>query len=148
MATLKTSLEQQEQLAADRANEVDTLRHCLLQVTEDEKEQVDYEDVEGGAKEGSNGELGEEDEEEKAAKKNAQLMRIEALLNTTKVRAYYTYSSMHALLLLWVVVVVFLLLMFFVFVFLCFVLPNVLVGLVFFLSSTIDQFFCLTGVCL
>lgn len=93
MAALKASLEEQQQLAAETGDEVGTLRHCLLRMTRDDKEKVDYES-EGGvveenvAKDSSNGEVTEEEgEEEEEKKRNAQLMRIEALLNTTKVRA-------------------------------------------------------------
>jgi len=94
----KTSLDQLKQQMAEQTSELETLRSCLLQVTQEDKGVVKF-----GAETGSNG--AEEEEEERAGltdgdegeneedgktedteKRKAQLMRIEALLNTTKVR--------------------------------------------------------------
>ena len=100
LGVTKSSLEQQGQVVAEQSTEMETLRRCLLQVTQDEISQGEggvareggggggsSEDGEEGQVDGGGGNEEDEEEAKKVAdKRKAQLVRIETLLNTTKVR--------------------------------------------------------------
>ena len=135
LGVTKSSLEQQGQVVAEQSTEMETLRRCLLQVTQDEISQGEgcvareggvgssSEDGEEGQVDGGGGNEEDEEEAKKVAdKRKAQPVRIETLLNTTKVRSClksYVEAAFNCLLFLFLFFVfVFL----FVFVLFCFVL--------------------------
>ena len=142
LGVTKSSLEQQGQVVAEQSTEMETLRRCLLQVTQDEISQVEggvareggvggsSEDGEEGQVDGGGGNEKDEEEAKKVAdKRKAQPVRIETLLNTTKVRSClksYVEAAFNCLLLLFYVFCFLLFFLFFfvlfVFVLFCFVL--------------------------
>ena len=98
----KASLEQLKQQVAEQNSEMETLRRCLLQVTQEEKDGVESEgttDGNGVAEEEGvgltdGGEVENEEEADKMEDKSkARLMRIETMLNTTKVRKHFSSVS-------------------------------------------------------
>ena len=116
LGVTKSSLEQQGQVVAEQSTEMETLRRCLLQVTQDEISQGEggvareggvggsSEDGEEGQVDGGGGNEKDEEEAKKVAdKRKPQPVRIETLLNTTKVRSClksYVEAAFNCLLLL------------------------------------------------
>ena len=99
----KASLEQLKQQVAEQNSEMETLRSCLLQITQEEKDGVDGERITGsngmaeeegvGLTDGGEVENDEEADKMKEDKSKAQLLRIETMLNTAKVRKRFSAVS-------------------------------------------------------
>ena len=96
----KASLQQLKQQVAEQNSEMETLRRCLLQITQEKKDGVDGERMTGGngmaEEEGvgliDGGEVENEEEADKMKedKSKARLLWIETMLNTAKVRKRFS----------------------------------------------------------
>ena len=88
MHEVKTSLQAELKKMADREEELRTLRRCLLQVTEEAADQADQRDAEREM-EGESDDVGDEERDgtdrDVMERKEAQLKKIQAMLDTTKV---------------------------------------------------------------
>ena len=96
----KASLQELKQQVAEQNYEMETLRCCLLQITQEKKDGVDGERMTGGngmveeegvgLTDGGEVENDEEADKMKEDKSKARLLRIETMLNTAKVRKHFS----------------------------------------------------------